>query len=145
MRLLSGFGIGLLFGLGIAVSGMIDPAKVLNFFDILGAWDPSLAFVMAGALAVVIPGYRVVLGRPAPALAERFHLPAARVIDRRLVLGSASFGLGWGIAGFCPGGALPALGTGEVSVFLFVASLIGGLLLARLIQRRTGSPARAPA
>ena len=112
MRILSAFAIGLIFGLGITVSGMINPAKVLNFFDIAGTWDPSLAFVMAGALAVAIPGYRLALGRPAPAFEPRFQLPDTRVIDRRLVLGSATFGIGWGIAGFCPGGALPAIGTG---------------------------------
>ncbi len=143
MRLLSAFAIGLIFGLGIAVSGMINPAKVLNFFDLAGTWDPSLAFVMGGALAVAIPGYRLVLGRPAPAFEPRFQLPDTRVIDRRLVLGSATFGTGWGIAGFCPGGALPALGTGNPTVFLFVAALIGGLLIARAVQSRT--PARKPA
>jgi uncharacterized protein len=143
MRLLSAFAIGLIFGLGIAISGMINPAKVLNFFDIAGIWDPSLAFVMGGALAVAIPGYRLVLGRPAPAFEDRFQLPDTRVVDRRLVLGSATFGVGWGIAGFCPGGALPALGTGNPGVFLFIAAVIGGLLLARLLQSRF--PARKPA
>lgn len=143
MRLLSAFAIGLIFGLGITISGMINPAKVLNFFDIFGTWDPSLAFVMAGALAVAIPGYRLVLRRPAPAMEHRFQLPDTRVIDRRLILGSATFGLGWGIAGFCPGGALPALGTGDPTVFLFLAALIGGLLLARVLQSRF--PARKPA
>jgi uncharacterized membrane protein YedE/YeeE len=136
MRLLSAFAIGLIFGLGIAVSGMINPAKVLNFFDLAGTWDPSLAFVMAGALAVAIPGYRLVLGRPAPTFEPGFQLPDTRLIDRRLVLGSATFGLGWGIAGFCPGGALPALGTGDPAVFLFLAALIGGLLIARVLQGR---------
>lgn len=136
MRLLSAFAIGLIFGLGIAVSGMINPAKVLNFFDLAGTWDPSLAFVMAGALAVAIPGYRLVLGRPAPTFEPGFQLPDTRLIDRRLVLGSATFGLGWGIAGFCPGGALPALGTGDPVVFLFLAALIGGLLIARVLQAR---------
>ncbi|MCU0827940.1 MAG: YeeE/YedE family protein [Tabrizicola sp.] len=144
MRLITALGIGVIFGLGIAISGMINPAKVLNFFDIAGTWDPSLALVMLGALAVAIPGYRLVLGRPAPALEDRFHLPQTRVIDRRLVLGSAVFGIGWGIAGFCPGGAVPALGTGEPGVYLFTASLVGGLLLAQGIQRWTGSPARTP-
>jgi uncharacterized membrane protein YedE/YeeE len=143
MRLLSAFAIGLIFGLGITISGMINPAKVLNFFDLFGTWDPSLAFVMAGALAVAIPGYRLVLRRPAPAMEHRFQLPDTRVIDRRLILGSATFGLGWGIAGFCPGGALPALGTGDPTVFLFLAALIGGLLLARVLQSRF--PARKPA
>jgi uncharacterized membrane protein YedE/YeeE len=143
MRLISAFAIGLIFGLGITISGMINPAKVLNFFDIAGTWDPSLAFVMAGALGVAIPGYRLVFRRPAPALAAHFHLPDTRIIDRRLVLGSAAFGIGWGIAGFCPGGALPALGTGDPSVFLFIAALIGGLLIARGLQARF--PARKPA
>ena len=143
MRLLSAFAIGLIFGIGITISGMINPAKVLNFFDLFGTWDPSLAFVMAGALAVAIPGYRLVLRRPAPAMEHRFQLPDTRVIDRRLVLGSAGFGIGWGIAGFCPGGALPALGTGDPAVFLFLAALIGGLFLARLLQSRF--PARKPA
>lgn len=145
MRLASAFAIGLIFGLGIALSGMINPAKVLNFFDLAGTWDPSLGFVMMGALAVAIPGYRLVLRRPAPVMEDRFQLPDTRVIDRRLVLGSAAFGVGWGIAGFCPGGALPALGTGEPSVYLFVAALIGGLLLARVIQARTQSATRVPA
>jgi uncharacterized protein len=136
MRLLSAFVIGLIFGLGIALSGMINPAKVLNFFDLAGTWDPSLAFVMGGALAVAIPGYWLVLRRPAPVLDTGFQLPDTRVIDRRLVLGSATFGVGWGIAGFCPGGALPALGTGRPEVFLFLAALIAGLLIARALQQR---------
>lgn len=136
MRLLSAFAIGLIFGLGITVSGMINPAKVLNFFDIAGTWDPSLAFVMAGALAVAVPGYHLVLRRPAPRMETRFQLPEARVIDRRLVLGSTTFGLGWGIAGFCPGGALPALGTGAPDVYIFITTLVAGLLTARWLQAR---------
>lgn len=136
MRLLTAFLIGTIFGLGISISGMINPAKVLNFFDLAGTWDPSLAFVMAGALAVAIPGYRLVLRRNAPAFEPRFQLPDTRVIDRRLVLGSATFGVGWGIAGFCPGGALPALGTGDPAVFLFLAALTGGMLIARVLQAR---------
>ena len=136
MRILSALAIGLLFGIGIAVSGMMNPAKVLNFFDLAGSWDPSLAFVMGGALAVAVPGYRLVLGRPRPTFEARFQLPDTKIIDRRLVLGSGLFGIGWGIAGFCPGGALPALGTGKPEVFLFVAALIGGLLIARRLQAR---------
>ncbi|MBL9075015.1 DUF6691 family protein [Tabrizicola sp.] len=143
MRLVTALLVGLIFGLGISVSGMANPAKVLNFFDLAGTWDPSLAFVMAGALAVAIPGYRLVLARPAPAFEDRFQLPDTRVIDRRLILGSATFGIGWGIAGFCPGGALPAIGTGDPAVFLFLAALIGGLLGARVLQAR--APARKPA
>lgn len=139
MRLLAALLIGLIFGLGISISGMINPAKVLNFFDVAGTWDPSLAFVMAGALCVTIPGYQLVLKRPAPVMENRFQLPDTRVIDRRLVLGSATFGIGWGIAGFCPGGALPALGTGRVDVFLFIAALISGMLFARLLQGRVAT------
>lgn len=146
MRILSALVIGLIFGVGIAISGMMNPAKVLNFFDLVqiwaGTWDPSLAFVMGGALVVTIPGYRLVFGRPAPVLEGRFQLPDTRVIDRRLVLGSGVFGIGWGIAGFCPGGALPALGTGRIEPFLFVAALIGGLLIARAVQARS-LPSRA--
>jgi uncharacterized protein len=141
MRLLTALLIGVIFGLGIAVSGMINPAKVLNFFDLAqiwaGTWDPSLALVMAGALAVAIPGYRLVLGRPSPAFETRFQLPDTQVIDRRLVLGSATFGIGWGIAGFCPGGALPAIGTGDPTVFLFLAALIAGMFIARALQARS--------
>lgn len=139
MRLVSAYLIGLLFGLGIAISGMIDPAKVLNFFDFAGTWDPSLALVMAGALAVTLVGYRVVLSRPRPLLAESFGLPTRTRIDARLLGGAAIFGVGWGLAGFCPGAALPALGTGRVEVFLFVAAVIVGVLAARflLIDRGT--------
>ena len=144
MRLLAAFGIGLVFGLGIAISGMINPAKVLNFFDLAGTWDPSLAFVMAGALAVVIPGYRIAFRQPGPRFDTRFQIPESRTIDSRLILGSATFGIGWGIAGFCPGGALPALGTGDPLALLFVAALICGLLIARWLQARAG-PTPKPA
>lgn len=132
MRILSALIIGLIFGLGISISGMANPAKVLNFFDIFGTWDPSLAFVMAGALAVNIPGYRLAFRRPAPVIEPTFQIPDKRVIDRRLVLGSATFGIGWGIAGFCPGGALPVISTLEPGVLVFIAALIVGMLVARL-------------
>ena len=134
MRLLTSFLIGLIFGSGIAISGMMNPAKVLNFFDIAGHWDPSLAFVMGGALITTAIGYRLIFRRPAPLLAAGFQLPTARRIDARLIGGAAVFGIGWGIAGFCPGGAIPALGTGTWQVFVFVAALIGGILLARTLQ-----------
>ncbi len=135
MRLLASYLIGLVFGIGISISGMANPAKVLNFFDVAGTWDPSLIFVMGGALAVAFIGYRLVLRRPAPVLEDAFQLPAARTIDLRLIGGSAIFGLGWGIAGFCPGGALPALGTGRVEVFVFVAAAAAGIFAARLGPR----------
>lgn len=134
MRIVICYLIGLIFGVGISISGMANPAKVLNFFDVAGSWDPSLAFVMGGALIVTFIGYRVVLKRPAPLLDGRFHLPARRDVDLPLIAGSATFGIGWGIAGFCPGGALPALGTGQAEVVIFVAALIGGIVIAKLLQ-----------
>lgn len=141
-RVLTAALIGLIFGTGIALSGMINPAKVLNFFDLAGAWDPSLAFVMAGALAVTALGYRFVLKRSRPALDTRFHLPAKRRLDVPLVAGSAAFGIGWGMTGFCPGGAIPALGLGESSAWLFVASMAVGIAAARLV--RNALVARVP-
>ncbi|QLH13142.1 DUF6691 family protein [Paracoccus pantotrophus] len=135
MVLLSALLIGLVFGAGIAVSGMANPAKVLNFFDIAGAWDPSLAFVMGGALAVALPGYRLVLRRPAPVLALRFHLPERRAIDPALVGGSALFGLGWGLSGFCPGGAIPAIGLIRPEPVLFSATMAAGIAIVKTGQR----------
>ncbi|MBY5973803.1 YeeE/YedE family protein [Ferrimonas balearica] len=143
MKLLTAFLIGLIFGTGILIAGMGNPAKVLNFFDIAGTWDPSLIFVMGGALVVTIPGYLLVLGRPKPLFENGFQLPATKLIDKRLVLGSLTFGVGWGIAGFCPGGALPAMGTGRTEVLLFGVALIAGLLLARLLNRAITRPAGA--
>ncbi|WP_108660347.1 YeeE/YedE family protein [Acuticoccus kandeliae] len=137
MNLVVALLIGIIFGTGIAVSGMINPAKVLNFFDVAGSWDPSLAFVMGGALIVTMIGYRIVLRSAHPAFGPRFLLPTAKSIDARLLGGSAVFGIGWGIAGFCPGGALPALGTGISDVFVFVSALIVGIVLARFIQSTT--------
>ena len=125
--------IGLVFGVGISVSGMANPAKVLNFFDIAGTWDPSLIFVMGGALVTTFIGYRLVFGRTAPLMENGFKLPSSNMIDARLVAGSAVFGIGWGIAGFCPGGALPALGTGRMEVFAFTAALVAGIFLAKFI------------
>ena len=135
MRLVSTYLIGLLFGLGIVISGMANPAKVLNFFDVAGTWDPSLIFVMGGALITTFIGYRFVLRRKAPLLAERFQIPTSMQIDTRLIGGSGLFGIGWGIAGFCPGGALPALGTGRAEVITFVAALVAGILATRLVMR----------
>lgn len=134
MRLIATYLVGLIFGVGISVSGMANPAKVLNFFDIAGTWDPSLAFVMGGALIVTFIGYRVVLNRPAPLMSDVFQVPTRRDLDLPLIGGSAVFGIGWGNAGFCPGGALPALGTGRGEVFIFVAALLAGILAAKAIQ-----------
>jgi uncharacterized membrane protein YedE/YeeE len=134
MRLILTYIIGVIFGTGIAFSGMANPAKVINFFDVAGTWDPSLAFVMGGALVVTFFGYRLVLGRSHPIFDGRFNLPTARNLDARLIGGAAVFGVGWGIAGFCPGGALPALGTGLTEVFIFVAAMIAGIFGAKYLQ-----------
>ena len=143
MKLIATYFIGLIFGVGISISGMANPAKVLNFFDIAGTWDPSLIFVMGGALITTFIGYRLVFGRAAPVMAGKFSLPTSRVVDAKLVGGSAVFGVGWGIAGFCPGGALPALGTGRWEVFAFVAAVVVGILLAKFLQTLGGRPAPA--
>ncbi|MCZ4346871.1 YeeE/YedE family protein [Devosia sp. J2-20] len=126
--------IGLIFGTGIAISGMANPAKVLNFFDLAGTWDPSLAFVMGGALVVTAIGYFFVLKRDKPVLEARFHLPTNRKLDTQLLAGSAIFGIGWGIAGFCPGGAIPALGLGESSAWIFVGAMLTGIAAARTVR-----------
>ena len=139
MRFLTTYLIGLIFGTGIAIWGMANPAKVLNFFDIAGTWDPSLIFVMGGALITTLIGYRIVFGRATPLFDGDFRLPTGRQIDTRLLRGSAVFGIGWGIAGFCPGGALPALGTGRWEVFVFTGAVIAGIFLAKFAQSR-GTP-----
>lgn len=125
---------GLIFGTGIVLSGMGNPAKILNFFDIAGRWDPSLAFVMGGALLVTGIGYRLVFARGKPVLESSFALPASTKIDAPLLAGSAVFGIGWGIAGFCPGGSIPMLASGYSEPILFVASLITGLIATRYFR-----------
>lgn len=145
MRLFLTYLIGLVFGLGISISGMMNPAKVLNFFDIAGTWDPSLMFVMGGAVTVTFIGYRIVLGRPSPMLAPKFAVPTNTRLDARLLGGSALFGVGWGIAGFCPGASLPALGTGRLDVFIFTAALIAGIFVARTLIRITETRRTRPA
>lgn len=125
---------GLIFGTGIALSGMINPAKVLNFFDIAGTWDPSLAFVMGGALIVTAIGYRFVLKSPRPLFDRQFHLPTRKDIDMPLLAGSAIFGIGWGIAGFCPGGSIPALGLMQTDAVIFVAAMIAGIAITRVVR-----------
>lgn len=136
IRILSAGLIGLVFGAGIVISGMGNPAKVLNFFDIFGTWDPSLMLVMGSALAVTFIGYRFVLKRPMPVFDNVFHLPTKTTIDKPLVMGSAVFGIGWGIAGFCPGGAIPALGSGNIQPFIFVMAMIAGIVATTVLRTR---------
>ena len=126
---------GLVFGLGLILSGMADPAKVLGFLDLAGAWDPSLAFVMAGALAVGMAAFMVARRRTVSLLGAEMRLPGARHIDRRLVVGGMLFGVGWGIAGFCPGPGLVALGMGEGKALIFVVAMLAGMGVFEWIER----------
>ena len=127
---------GLVFGLGLIVSGMADPAKVLGFLDLAGAWDPSLAFVMGGAIAVGVIAFALAGRRSRSWLGAEMRLPSARQIDSRLVAGSALFGVGWGIAGFCPGPALAALGAGEAKAVAFVAAMVAGMAIYEYLESR---------
>lgn len=141
MRAIVQFLIGLLFGLGLVVSGMSDPAKVLNFLDLAaiptGGWDASLAFVMGGAVIVTLIGYRLVWARGRPVFDDVFHLPLAKHIDVPIVAGPAIFGVGWGLAGFCPGPAFTALGTGSSQAILFVVAMLAGMVAARMMSIRS--------
>ncbi len=128
---------GMLFGLGLAVSGMMDPRKVVGFLDVAGDWDPTLIFVMGGALLVTVPAFRLILGRPRPVLADGFDLPTKSALDARLLGGSALFGVGWGLSGFCPGPAVAALATGLTPVFAFVASMLTGMAVHAWFFERT--------
>jgi uncharacterized membrane protein YedE/YeeE len=136
---------GLVFGLGLIVSGMADPAKVLGFLDLGGAWDPSLAFVMAGAIAVGALAFAVARKRTVSFLGAKMKLPTSRDIDGRLVIGSVVFGIGWGVAGFCPGPGLVALGMGEVKALVFVTAMLVGMGAFELIERRRQTASLQPA
>ena len=140
MGVLVNFLLGLLFGIGLVVSGMADPAKVLGFLDPLGQWDPSLAFVMAGAVLVAFVGYRLAFRRGRPLLAPSFQLPARTDVDQRLVVGAGLFGIGWGLGGFCPGPALVSLGLASPGVLVFVPAMLLGMWAARLVG--TSAPTR---
>jgi uncharacterized membrane protein YedE/YeeE len=128
--------VGVIFGAGLALSDMVNPARVLNFFDVAGSWDPTLIFVMGGALATTTLGYRLVFARKAPLTGGTFHLPTQRQIDLPLVGGAAAFGLGWGLAGFCPGPALAALVSLEPKVWLFVIAMLAGMTVTKVWRDR---------
>lgn len=135
MKLILATMTGIIFGLGITISGMINPTKVLNFFDLYGSWDQSLIFVMVGAFLTTAIGYSIIRRfQPSPIYSEKFNIPTNTTIDVRLIGGAALFGIGWGIAGFCPGGAIPALGLGLKEPFIFVGAMIAGILIGRLIN-----------
>jgi uncharacterized protein len=126
---------GLVFGIGLIVAGMTNPAKVLSFLDLAGNWDPSLALVMGGAIAVGIPAFIVARRRTRSVLGAPMQIPTARKLDRRCFAGSLMFGCGWGIAGFCPGPALVSLGSGQIKAAVFVAAMLAGMALFELVER----------
>jgi uncharacterized protein len=132
--IIAAFLCGFLFGCGLTVSNMIDANKIQNFLDFTGNWDPSLAFVMLGAVVVTWIGYRFVLRQAQPQFAEKFHLPEKKEIDSSLVLGSALFGIGWGLAGYCPGPAITALGLGIMDAMYFVIGMLISSLVYQLYQ-----------
>lgn len=132
---IAALGTGILFGLGLALSQMVDPMRVLGFLDVAGTWDPTLAFVMGGALAVTLPAFRLVLRRPAPLFAGGFQLPTKRDLDLPLIGGSALFGVGWGLVGFCPGPAIASMAWGLWPSFVFVAAMLAGAWLGNRASR----------
>lgn len=136
MRILMALITGLVFGIGLIVAGMTNPAKVLGFLDLAGRWDPSLALVMAGAILVALPAFRIAAKRRQSLLGEPMYLPTATRIDRQLVLGSLAFGAGWGLAGFCPGPALASLATNAVQPLIFCAAMLAGMGIFELLERR---------
>ncbi len=129
---------GLLFGLGLAVSHMVDPAKVLGFLDIAGNWDPSLAFVMGGALLVTVVAFPQVLGRGKPLQAASFVAPVKSAVDRRLVAGAATFGIGWGLVGLCPGPAIASLAFLRLESVVFLVAMVGGVALSKAFPGQPG-------
>lgn len=131
---------GIVFGAGLAVSGMTNPAKVLGFLDVAGHWDPTLLCVMAGALAVTAAGYQLARRSARPWLAAQFALPTRRDLDRDLILGAALFGVGWGLVGLCPGPALAGLWRGSGEIFLFVGAMLAGVVAHRLVTHQRPGP-----
>jgi len=127
---------GLMFGLGLLLSGMANPAKVQNFLDLFGTWDPSLAFVMGGAIAVTMPGFWLVTRRTKPFFNDVFHLPTRTDFDARLITGAAIFGVGWGLGGFCPGPAMTALPLAAEGTLIFVATMLTGMAASKYVLQR---------
>jgi uncharacterized membrane protein YedE/YeeE len=134
-RNVAAFGAGSLFAVGLAISGMTKPSKVVGFLDVAGAWDASLAFVMVGAIGVHFVAHRLIRGRAAPLFDTKFHLPTRREIDLRLVLGAGLFGVGWGLGGFCPGPGLVSAAGGSVGALVFVAGMTLGMLIEHAVAR----------
>ncbi|MEC7948964.1 MAG: DUF6691 family protein [Myxococcota bacterium] len=145
LRNLSHAAAGLLFAAGLGLAGMTQPTKVVGFLDVLGDWDPSLAFVMVGGILTHMALYRFIVRRPSPLMADAFRIPTRRDITPRLVVGSAMFGAGWAIAGFCPGPSLVSAGAGAPTGLLFLGAMLGGMALFQLYDRRApqGTPPAA--
>ena len=135
-RVLTAAGSGLVFGLGLSLSGMLDPVRVRGFLDVFGAWDPSLAFVLGGAVTVAMIGMAIMRRSTKPAFDRTFHLPGATRINRRLVIGSAIFGIGWGLGGLCPGPAVAALSLGTLQIPVFVAAMVLAMVIHDNMARR---------
>ena len=127
---------GFIFGLGLCLSGLADPSVVQGFLDVTGAFDPTLLFVMGAGLVVTLLGYRQVFGRGRPLLSSRFHLPTAKAIDAPLISGAVTFGIGWGLAGYCPGPAIVSLASGRAQVFVFVIAMVTGMIAVRWMRAR---------
>ena len=136
LRNLAALACGMVFGLGLAVSQMSSPDKVLNFLDIAGHWDPSLLLVLGGAVGLTAVGYRLVFRRAAPLWDDRFHLPLAQLVDRPLVLGSVLFGMGWGLSGYCPGPAIASLGYANAEALWILPAMLAGAALRRWTRQR---------
>jgi len=128
---------GIIFGIGLSLSQMINPNKVINFLDISGQWDPSLAFVMMGALIVTFISFRLILKKPDPILEESFHLPKRTDIDKALLAGAAIFGIGWGMSGYCPGPAVAGIGSGNIEAIVMVASIYAGFFFQKWLANRS--------
>ena len=135
MHRITEFFVGLLFGLGLLLSGMTDPAKVLGFLDLFGTWDPSLAFVMGGAIVVGFFAFALARKRTTNFLGGALHLPKSTQIDKRLLIGGLTFGAGWGLAGFCPGPGVVSMASGEVKAAVFVAAMLVGMVIFEVIER----------
>ena len=145
MQVLMALLAGLVFGLGLIMSGMTDPSKVIGFLDLAGQWDPSLAFVMGGAILVGVVAFRLAATRSQAILGESMQLPTARQIDRRLILGGLAFGAGWGLAGYCPGPALASLVTGGSKPLIFTIAMLAGMVIFEIHDRFSRSPAKKAA
>ena len=135
MRIITSLIAGLVFGIGLIISGMTNPAKLLGFLDLAGLWDPSLALVMGGAIAVGTLAFQIARKRGKSLLGDPMRLPSATQVDRRLLLGGLAFGVGWGLAGFCPGPALASLATGGVKPAIFTVAMIAGMVIFELLER----------